>query len=163
MCACVAVPAAEVARSPAATHDIEVGAVSPVPPATSAPLTAMNPLNLPRLSIGSNSYNPHRVGKEIPESDEKKYGVNRAPHPVTGSTCMFFLHDRPHGDPLGASGHRNCMHRLPDLIMQLELQNTVVQEQFNRSASVRPIVCVRVRLCVRAAFVCACCVRVCVR
>ena len=43
MCACVAVPAAEVARSPAATRDIEVGAVSPVPPATSAPLTAINP------------------------------------------------------------------------------------------------------------------------
>jgi hypothetical protein len=89
-------------------------------------------LNLPRLSSHPSS---HLFDADVPEADEKLHGVQRVPHRVTGSTTMFVLHDRPHGDPRKASAHVNCMHRLPDLILQLRNTSTTGQEHFNRGFS----------------------------
>ncbi len=62
--------------------------------------------------------------KVVADSDLR---VEREPHPVNQSRCLFLLHDRFHG-----SAHRNCGHRDPDLLREFSGLNSSVQEQVNR-------------------------------
>lgn len=59
-----------------------------------------------------------------PASSTHSLGVQREPHPVTNSTCMFCLHDRIHRLP-----HKFCAHRNPDLIAEEITENSMVHEQ----------------------------------
>ena len=92
------------------------------------------PMNLPLLTLrhGQHEFAAFDInrGGMVPETPETLVGVNRTPHPSTGSTCLYCLHDRLHG-----KSHINCHHRNPDCILQLRGENTSRQEHANRGAS----------------------------
>ncbi len=70
---------------------------------------------------------------------ESAVSVIRDEHVVTKSRVFFAAHDDPHG-----KGHVNCSHRSLDLVKQLDLLTSTVQEHHNRGkrrlhdAAIRP-------------------------
>lgn len=62
--------------------------------------------------------------KQIAEAGH--LGVDRPPHPVSGSTLAFDGHDRLHGP-----SHKKCEGRRPDLIAETRTTNSMRHEQEN--------------------------------